>query len=430
MPFADEGTRGVPAEEPGDRSSVRALGPVFISYRASDGQRLAYRLAWALRAAGVPVWHDETDMPPGDTVARMGEALSGGLAGGVVVVTSEVASSTAVRETEFPMLRELSERDDRFALVLANSVHLPGQDQGIDYDAPDQLLGTALGTLSVVKQYALSPDGGEGVIAQRLAELRMDTLRAEGVSVLTINIQTRADPRSVDQDAGLVVRTLPPSAGRRAPPLESWAPLAWLFNNLPRLVTSSGASEVRVSGGAHLSVAFALGASLPTTAFGPVSVEDQHGAAWQGDGGEAAGLLESVEDLGRDGAPLAVFLDVAQHAPPTDTFGRYVRASPRGYSGSLVIALQDRSGLIDAGEGFATASDVAARIRRVAASHDSNHIHLFLRCPFAIAVFLGRMLNTLEIHLFEWEQASGEEPSYVPSFVVASGRGDVAVAFP
>ena len=258
----------------------------------------------------------------------------------------------------------------------------------------------------------------------------MEELRAEGASVLTIDIQTRADPRSVDQEAGLVVRTRPPPAGRRVPSRESWEPLAWLFNNLPRLVTSSGASEVRVSGGAHLSVAFVLGASLPTTAFGCVSVEDQHGAAWQGDGGEATGLVESAEDLGRDGAPLAVFLDVAQHAPPTDTFGRFVRASSAEYSGSLVIALEDRTGVIDAGVGFATASDVAARIRRVAASHDSNQVHLFLRCPFAIAVFLGRLLNTLEVRLFEWEQVSGREPSYVPSFVVASGRGDVAVVVP
>ncbi|MCE2511797.1 MAG: toll/interleukin-1 receptor domain-containing protein [Acidimicrobiia bacterium] len=45
-------------------------GPVFISYRQSDGREIAETLAWALRAAGVPVWHDQTDLPPGDTERR------------------------------------------------------------------------------------------------------------------------------------------------------------------------------------------------------------------------------------------------------------------------------------------------------------------------------------------------------------------------
>lgn len=34
---------------------VEPLGPVFVSYRQSDGTELAADLAWALRAAGVPV---------------------------------------------------------------------------------------------------------------------------------------------------------------------------------------------------------------------------------------------------------------------------------------------------------------------------------------------------------------------------------------
>lgn len=42
---------------------VDLLGPVFVSYRVSDGSAHALKLAWALRATGVPVWHDETDPP-------------------------------------------------------------------------------------------------------------------------------------------------------------------------------------------------------------------------------------------------------------------------------------------------------------------------------------------------------------------------------
>lgn len=46
---------------------VDPKGPVFLSYRQSDGTPVAVALPWLLRATGVPVWHDATDLPPGDT---------------------------------------------------------------------------------------------------------------------------------------------------------------------------------------------------------------------------------------------------------------------------------------------------------------------------------------------------------------------------
>src|SRR5262249_52855431 len=84
---------------------VSPLGPTFLSYRASDGRIHAEDLAWALRAAGVPVWHDETDLPPGDTRQRLQEALGSGLAGAVLVVTPELVHSSIVRDLEVPHLR-------------------------------------------------------------------------------------------------------------------------------------------------------------------------------------------------------------------------------------------------------------------------------------------------------------------------------------
>ena len=50
------GLSAAPATLPASLASrVNALGPVFVSYRQSDGTELAEDLAWALRAAGVPV---------------------------------------------------------------------------------------------------------------------------------------------------------------------------------------------------------------------------------------------------------------------------------------------------------------------------------------------------------------------------------------
>src|SRR5690349_12520658 len=79
-------------------------GPVFVSYRQSDGTELAVALAWLLRAAGVPVWHDQTDLPPGDTDSRLQAALADGLSGGVLVVTREIEHSSVVRDIELQQL--------------------------------------------------------------------------------------------------------------------------------------------------------------------------------------------------------------------------------------------------------------------------------------------------------------------------------------
>ncbi|PWJ54309.1 TIR domain-containing protein [Quadrisphaera granulorum] len=89
-------------------------GPIFISYRQSDGAATAAALAWTLRAAGMPVWHDATDLPPGDTNERLAQALQSGLSGAVLLVTPEIQKSMV----ELPRLLEL-EQDPNFVLVLA-----------------------------------------------------------------------------------------------------------------------------------------------------------------------------------------------------------------------------------------------------------------------------------------------------------------------
>ena len=112
-----------------------ARGPHFISYRQSDGTELADEIMWRLRAAGVPVWRDKADLMPGHTDSRLREALrSGGLAGGVLIVSRELEQSIAVRKIEAPALLRLA-RSSAFSLAIANAV--PTADGKTDYRAPD-----------------------------------------------------------------------------------------------------------------------------------------------------------------------------------------------------------------------------------------------------------------------------------------------------
>ena len=139
------------------RSSVDPRGPVFVSSRQSDGRKHVARLAWLLRAAGVPVWHDASDLPPGDTTERLEQALSMGLSGGVLLVTEKIKRSGVVRNTELPLLLDL-EKVPNFVLAVGTVIR--DADGRLDYSAADSLLGQPTGTIARLKQHAADSRGG------------------------------------------------------------------------------------------------------------------------------------------------------------------------------------------------------------------------------------------------------------------------------
>ena len=106
----DEMSSGLPENAKNGSSRVSPRGPVFLSYRLSDGAELAIALAWALRSAGVPVWLDRSDLPPGDTERRLEEAMQSGLSGAVLLVTPDIAASNVVKDIELPHLLVLGSR--------------------------------------------------------------------------------------------------------------------------------------------------------------------------------------------------------------------------------------------------------------------------------------------------------------------------------
>jgi hypothetical protein len=100
---------------------VDHLGPAFVSYRDNDGTDRARDLAWAMRSAGLPVWLDKSDLPPGETSYRLKEALAKGLSAGVLLVTPDSRNSSVIRRLELPRLLRLG-RDPDFILAIANVV--------------------------------------------------------------------------------------------------------------------------------------------------------------------------------------------------------------------------------------------------------------------------------------------------------------------
>ena len=163
---------------PSRRALVDPLGPVFVCHRTLDGAAKARYLAWTLRATGLPVWHDKTDLLPGDTPHRLTQALEGGLSGAVVVVTPDITNSKVVRGLELPRLLELA-KDPRFTLAFANTIPDVQDPERPDYEAPDRLLRTRwqLTRLRNHHQHPYFDEADAGRIAMTMALRRMSLVR-------------------------------------------------------------------------------------------------------------------------------------------------------------------------------------------------------------------------------------------------------------
>jgi hypothetical protein len=271
------------------------------------------------------------------------------------------------------------------------------------------------------------------VAPREIVSQRMQALRPLCRSILDLDLQTRQDPHGTPSEVPLAVRTRPPQPGQRVPRPATWPQIATFLTDLPRLLSLAGAQRLHIRGGAHLSVAFALGAALPNTSTWEVTIEDQAVAVWGQPGTAPVPRLPLLDHSSPDpaapqDAPIAVYVDLVPAEPPGDTFAAHLAAN----SGTFRLAARlspRRRRPIPAKAGTALATDLATRIRAHAAAASIRRVHLFLRAPFPVAALLGRSLNTLEVTLDEWGDATNI-PRYVRVAATAPGRGGGPLILP
>ena len=414
-------------------SNVDPRGPVFVSYRQSDGLELAVATAWALRAAGVPVWHDQSDLPPGETNRRLNEALDSGLSGAVLLVTPDIKDSKVVRDIELPRLLKLA-ADEGFTFSVLSAVERePGV---LDYEAPDRLLRQPAGTLKRLKQDPVGTPAQRATAAQAQLRRRMEMLRPDVESAgrsLTMDVQTRIPPFATRLDADMVLRLRPPVDGDRRPNRDGLLDLSAFLADLPKSLAVAGAEQAVIRGGAHLTVAYALGAAMPTTLIGTVNVLDTAGNTWtlSGNAGTPSGQsrLLSVSESSQcraSSGPVLVYLDLL-HQRSDVAFRTLATEGGDRFSGAYRI-LTTSSGDLASEDAAVLVGEASRLIRELAGRHRTSEVHLLLRCPWTVALLVGRAMNTMRVHLYEWEDGPDDcgnigEPRYLPSLVVRSGAG-------
>lgn len=413
------------------QGAVRSDGPVFISYRQSDGTQQAESFENLLRAAGVVVWRDRVDLRPGTTTDRLEQALTEGLSAGVLVVTPDIVDSEIVRERELPRLLQLDE-DPAFSLCIANKIARTGSELKCDYDAPDRLLRLSPARIIADKKQAnvLDPAGELEITRDLLMhriEQRRPKIRAEGRD-LTIRVQSRPAPSAVDaDDDDLHMRIKEATEGR----LPSPDGLELLRRTLPLTsdaVFAAGARRVQISGGAHLSIGLALGAALPETKIGSVAVMDVQNNAWESTPtSDDPGVTElNVEVLrtapiqpSRATNKVAVFVTLTA-APDFTAFERFVRESAGGFVNAEIVSVTNPC-RIEPREAGRLSQAVAQHIKRLSADHGRAEVHLAFHGPFPMAVLVGRYLNTLRTIAYEWDNDTISGPRYRPAITLEPG---------
>ncbi|MFW0774964.1 SAVED domain-containing protein [Paenarthrobacter nitroguajacolicus] len=411
-------------------TSVRGDGPVFISYRQSDGTDQAARLEHLLRAAGLVVWRDYRDLRAGTTTDRLEQALTQGLSAAVLVVTPDIVHSEIVRERELPRLLQLDD-NPAFSLSIANAVSRRGNPSACDYDAPDRLLRLSPARTLADKKQSNMLDGTGGLeIARDLlmhrVEQRKPTLRATN-RAFAIRIQSRPTSFAIDaDDDDLHIRL---SAGEGH--LPSHDGLRLFQKTLPLIsdaVYAARPSHVRILGGAHLSIALALGTALPETKFGRVEAIDTANVPWVSgacpdDPVENVIRVEEINLSTRQTEDtrekVAVFVTLTPAADRT-AFDRLLNSSEQAFSKAAIVT--STTTRIDAREAGRLSSSIAQQVKELAASDGRAEVHLAFHGPYPMAVLIGRLLNTLRTVVYEWENHAEEGPRYHQTLILDPGR--------
>ena len=366
------------------------------------------------------------------TVA-LAEALESGLSGAVLLVTPEIEHSKVVREIELPQLFEL-EKNRAFTLSVLSVIE--GEPGRLDYSAPDRLLAQPEGTLQRLKQEPARTQDERVAAARSQCQRRMQAIKRDieaAGRVVTLDVQTRIPPFATRVDADLVLRLRPPTRGTRRPHDQGLQDLKSFLGDLPQLVALAGAEHATVRGGAHLSVAFALGASLPTTLLGRIEVVDTSGEMWALTGNapvpDRANQLLRIEHATpafESTGQILVYLDLLPTRSDS-AFDDLVSENADRFASAFHIR-PVAEGNLKSEEAQMITGEASQVIRELASQFRTTEVHLLLRCPWTIALLLGRTLNTVRIHLYEWEDAQDDDgmptkPKYFPSLVVRSGAG-------
>mgnify|MGYP000059143750 FL=1 len=403
---------------------IDPYGPVFISYRHSDGKSIADRVSTLLKSVGVPVWIDSEAMQVGHIEKRVDRAIEQTISGAIVISTEDTAHSDVISNNEVPGFLQLLDNDPTFPICIINVNDKGAAREGLDYAAPDRRMGTTVtgsdskGQLSLIKQFGVEEGDFVTLVGAMAAERvkRIHQARQERDDRI-VRLGLYSWEESIDHASSgnhLDLRLAAPKSGDRFN-REALKTFKDTLKETRKAVESVSPSVLQVEGRAHLFLAFVLGAQFPET-FVKRAIVRQSGEnwGWESSGDQNDSILQltdkkvgSGSSVGR--ARVAVYLDLV--AGRLDSaFDSFVEANKEEIRYSARIGMRE-PGQIDPNDGARIAREASNMIRALSGSHDAAHVDLMMRCPLPLAFLIGRNVNTLSFTLYEYER---DENKYVP----------------
>lgn len=378
-------------------------GSIFISYtQRAPGLAKADHVERYLHAAGIRNFRDKNDLGVGDVAGHITRAFQRDCDGGLLIITKELAQSSFVPEQELPLLLARSVHRN-MDLGIFNTMKTP--EGKLDENAPDSVLNLPAGTLSSVTQFDLDDDQDMAVYLRSLLEQKLSRLKDQP---LELDVQTYISPDlEENRHADLRLRAI---LGMRSPEHEATGlhhqpdltalGLAWPL--VSESIQAATPSKIRITGGAHTSLAIALGAALIQERVKcPVEIVDRYGlwgetvpalpgpSRW-----EPSTIPGSAPDAGR----VAVFVNFKDRKNSLFADLRARLSDP--IAASLVMTRLGPS-TVEPSEGMALIQPLVDAIRDFADEHNAQEILLCGSLSFPLAILLGRYLNTFGLRLYE-----------------------------
>lgn len=424
------------------------VGPVFISYRRSDGHERAKMLDIFLRAGGLAPWRDLVDLPPGETARRVAETFEKGLSSAVLIITEEISDSQFIKNNELPELLAEEGSENDFQLLVLNTISTASGT--IDLDAPDRLLNQESTALKDLKQY------GDTELRQlyrdllyarlkRLQDIKTTTGPGIGDHEIRIQTQTRPEPDANTQVSGTIKAERQHDLAIRLrqdetigiPAEVGYVSLQYTLPILVDGLYAHGVSDVTLIGGGHYSLGWALGAALPNTRQNKLKIIDVEGKTWGDPSQEPDGKTFQVSHKSLKRYDLQHSSDLPQIAVlirnkktvDQQAFDNMAHSLPNLIE-THEIVIKGESDVYPSSEGDRLAHQIATNLREVGSGKE---LHIAWSAATALAPLVGRQVNTLNCVLYELDQ-NRQQPKrqYRRVIRVAAGfpGGPIAEVFP
>lgn len=395
-------------------------GTTFISYRRKQAD-IAEALVTSLHEHGIPTWRDVSDLRTEPTQQELKRVLDDPtLAGGVVVVSEDVADSEIILELELPALHDRWQAEDGFFVVVALC-------PGIGYDDAADILSASPTLFDFVDWNMIkldstgkSPEDADEVATSILKErvrLVHDHLPAD--QPLSCSLDTYNSPSYRSQPAATIDWSPYFSDSLPSPTIWSQRLLPTLREVIDVVEQSAPGRSLHFRGQVHLPAAFALGRCLRSTrdveAAWLQSPPTGDRELWNLRADEEDSPLEGdlhVNDV--TGSDLALLVSISNDVEPA--VGSTKPSLP-DFNGVLELTLGDDIGSqLNASEA-AHAADVFRRMVQEALSElsSTSKLHLFIAGPAGLAFLFGQQSNTFPpIQTYLLETSQGER-TYRPA---------------